>query len=189
MESKFLKILASSVLATGLILGAASNAVAAYEELRIPTVEQQKDNWCWAACALMAGEYAYSECSYSQSDIVRHVKGSTVDEPGSIWETENALEYATEDTLAASATLSKWSLAKLQGAIDKDYPVIIRLGDSLWEGHFIVLRGYNPDNDVLVFNDPFTNSRETGSYKEIVAGTWKHDSRKYANTVYFNKSK
>lgn len=189
MKSKVLKTITSGVLAVGLIMGSSLNTFAAYEELNVSVLEQQDTNWCWAASALMAGEYAYSACDKSQADLVKHVKGSVVNKTGSIWDVENAAEYATNDTLGLSALLGRWSLSKIRGAIDKDYPVIIRIETNISSGHFLVVRGYNTSNDNLVINDPWTQTREIGSYSDLVAGKWAHDTRKYANTVYFNNSK
>ena len=74
--------------------------------LNIQSATQLKSNWCWAACALMAGRFKVPSTMINQNSIVQYIKGSsTNNDAGSIYETESATEYVTNNTYALSSTI------------------------------------------------------------------------------------
>lgn len=66
---------------------------------------QKKSNWCWAATARMFAKNYYHEVSLTQNDAVSHIKGSEVDEGGTIVEAQNAMQYYISNISGASYNL------------------------------------------------------------------------------------
>ena len=162
---------------------------AAFKELNVPNYKQEKSQWCWATAAQMAGRYKYSVSSLSQTDIVKHVKGSDANETGTIWETENATEYVTNNTCELSATFFiRWNWDKIKTSIDNGYPVI-PLVRNLSTGHYYVIRGYDEKNKKIAVNDPWDGTRYTCTWSDFDSGNWSHDSRPHKFTVYFDDYK
>lgn len=162
-------------------------AFAAFEELNVPQYTQENTNWCWVAAAQMAGKYKYSASTRTQTQIVEYITGSsTMNDPGTIWQTANATEYVTNNTYNLSAALlSTWSWEKIKTSIDNGYPVIA-LVRSNGSGHYYVIRGYDPTTNKIAVNDPADGTRYTCAWEEFCEGTWNHESRAYHSTVYFS---
>lgn len=60
---------------------------------------QNKSKWCWAACALMLARSQGADFM-TQSDIVTYVKGSAVNEMGTVVETEQAVRYIANNSFS-----------------------------------------------------------------------------------------
>lgn len=82
----------------------ASNALAISQSkvLAVKSVQQAKSNWCWAACAEMAGKYVYAYSIRDQWDVVDYVKtgctGSYPNEAGTLRESEKGSELTLIST-------------------------------------------------------------------------------------------
>ena len=145
-------------------------------ESRITRQVQEKSNWCWAACASMAGEYI-TGTRISQSDIAKKFNLFAFNLP--IIGDENAikvLNYASGIT---------WNVAgatefDFQDAVDKlDSKKIFGLHIS-WEhsGHMVICGGYRLSDQSLRIVDPINDS-EPNYYKyyklrtkqELMSGT------------------
>lgn len=161
-------------------------AQAAMTELVVTKIQQTKSNWCWAAAAEMAGKYKYSTSTRTQSDVVAKIKGdSTINEPGSIYETANSTEYVTYDNYGVSTTLLfPWDFSKVKESIDNGYPVIPLVNDGT-TGHYYVIRGYDPDTEEIAVNDPWDGERKVVTWSNFDSGNWS-DSRPHKYTVYFD---
>ena len=176
-----------SLLMIGILVACFSmTAFASFEELNVPKYTQEKSMWCWAAAAQMAGKYKYSTSDATQTDIVTYVKGSAVNNEGSIFETANATEYVTNNTYGLStAWISKWGWDKVKTSIDNGYPVIA-LVDGGGSGHYYVIRGYDASTNKIALNDPWDGERKTCSWDDFNDGSWGDESRPYKYTVYFD---
>lgn len=154
-----------------------------------PHYYQQKSNWCWAAAALMAGEYKYSASTATQPKIVAHVKGnSTINETASIFETVDATEYVTNDTIELSTTLtSPWSFSQVKTSIEHGFPVIPLAVKGLVNGHFYVIIGCNSSTNQIKLIDPLNGIAYTCNWSDFNNGTWSRDSRPHSFTVYFDE--
>ena len=163
---------------------------AAWDMLQnVPRYCQEKSNWCWAAAALMAGKYKYPASTATQPKIVAHVKGnSTVNDTASIFETVNATEYVTNDTIELSTTLiSPWNFSQVRTSIEHGFPVIPLAVKGLVNGHFYVIIGCNPSTNSIRLIDPSNGVLYTCSWSEFSNGTWPRDSRPHSFTVYFDE--
>ena len=61
--------------------GLRSNAaVNSYYYVSVTPVQQLQSNWCWAACAQMAGRSKYPSSTRTQIHVVNHIYG-TYDNP------------------------------------------------------------------------------------------------------------
>ena len=62
-------------------------------ESNVALEAQQMSNWCWAAVARMFAKHFYSSVSYTQEQAVSYVKGSVVDEGGTVIQAQSAINY------------------------------------------------------------------------------------------------
>ena len=150
--------------------------------LDTPLLGQNKDNWCWAASSLMAAR-TYVNTGVTQTDIVKHVKGSAINEGGTVWERLEAVYYAT-----GGAVEFDWvpplSEAAMVASIDAGDPVMLCRGwypegypGYRYGGHSTVLYGYRVMDDgsyMFLVRDPWPPNRgasEVLSYVEICRGS------------------
>ena len=164
----------------------AAKAYVSSLRLGVTPVSQEKTNWCWAASALMIGNnLSYS--NYSQSDIVKYIKGSAdVNKYGSVLELANAIEYVTDNKYNA---LSRYpftlTFEQFQHTISNWKPVA-SLVQGNGTGHFYVVYGYNADTNSLYIIDPSGGKKLTVDYYDFHYGDlengWK-DSRTHTGDV------
>ena len=157
--------------------------------LNVQSATQLKSNWCWAACALMAGRYKVPSTMVNQNSIVQYIKGSsTNNDPGSIYETESATEYVTNNTYTLSSTVIFFplSFAQIKTSISNLYPVIALVRGS-GTGHYYVIRGYDEaySTQEVYLIDPRDGEHITVSWSDFTSGNWA-DPRPYKFAVYFN---
>lgn len=57
-------------------------AFAASKTLGVSEIDQNKTEWCWAACSEMIGKYYDSGSNRDQYDLVEYIKGNTDNQPG-----------------------------------------------------------------------------------------------------------
>lgn len=125
---------------------------------------QSKGNWCWAACALMLAR-SQGAAYMTQNDIVTYVKGSPVNEMGTIIETEQAVRYIANNSFSTIKGTSTdgnsvviTSMA-LKNKIDAGYPVIMGVkyaNNTSAGGHMVVAYGYYTLSGKLyiMYHDP-----------------------------------
>lgn len=131
-----------------------SNGELYYTKLSVPRIRQAKSNWCWVASSLMVGKYINPSSRKTQATIVSHVKGSVVDNPGTDYEIESAIEYVCNaDAIANYKTLSAYGC---ENKLMYYKPLVIHMS---WfggnTGHSITCYGYDRDhNHTFFFHDP-----------------------------------
>ena len=92
-------------------------------------VQQAKSNWCWAACAEMAGHYVYPQTDKSQWAVVRYFKGTaTEDYPnvgGDSSDMERAVEYVANNTVDYSVVTAALRCSQIYNEVVVDRKPII----------------------------------------------------------------
>lgn len=122
--------------------------------MAVPLYYQEDTKWCWAACAQMMGVVlGYSK--KEQTDIVKNVKGSAINEGVTASESIKALEYVTNNGYTAerySYTLSPYKLATNLSA---GLPVVIIFTtDTSGVTHQTVLSGVDSTYSFIRVNNP-----------------------------------
>ena len=163
--------------------------------LNTPEIGQEKSMWCWAASALMAAK-TNTYTTKTQSDIVREIKGSVIDEDADEYETLRAVQYASGNSnyVLLEHTLSE---AEIKQKIDAGFPIILCRG---WypngpreNGHVSVLYGYRFEGTYVKYliRDPSpvgTGYSYVRSYGQIVDGTATGiDDYKWEHSIFLNE--
>lgn len=124
-----------------------------YTKLGVSRVNEEYDNWCWIGAIKAIGDYVKPSNTKSQSDICRSVKGSIVNEGGTISECAEGLAYITEkDTTYANAL----SMSKTADLIMNYKPFVMgNIGtvNTQTVGHAIACIGYDEDTNELIYID------------------------------------
>lgn len=117
--------------------------------------EQQKDNWCWAACSVMVGTYN-TDSRRTQRNVVKEITGSTDDEAGTIADTIGAVNYASRDTKSAYSRIipNLPDYNAVVNQIDDNRPFIIGMTWETGGGHMIVCAGYDKTNERVRIINP-----------------------------------
>lgn len=184
------KRLIAAVLSTVLLLSMfVCTANAAFKELQVSRYAQEKGNWCWAAAARMAASYLYSSVP-SQSNIVKYVKGSVVDQPASTTETAKALMFATGNRRQTGSTQqgNPWTFQHVKTSIDNHRP-LIPLVNASGSGHYYTICGYDGATSKIALIDPGDAKRKTCSWSDFSAGNTSNgwgEPRPHKYTVYFS---
>ncbi len=123
--------------------------------LDVTRQQQQKSEWCWAACSSMVSECLFSPYR-TQADIVRHVKGSsTIDDGATTTELEEALDYALFGNYDVSCTFR----ATYEFLAEKIYidgkPLIFWINWNSGGAHAVVASGCNAITTTFKIVDPW----------------------------------
>jgi len=159
-------------LAVMLMLSMSITAFAASKTLGVSEIDQNKSNWCWAACAQMIGSYFNSSAGKDQYDIVKKIKGNTNDQTGSDSDICKAIRYASGDTVTYKTSDSALSFSGCQTEIDDGDPFVAKLvGSDV--SHVVVVSGYKTGStNYLYVLDPSPNvGAQYFSYTGMVNGT------------------
>ncbi len=141
MKIKLFKRLMCFVISFMLLAVCAVPNQAAQYKLKITRKEQEKDNWCWAACAQMLGNY-YGN-TLSQSNICQYIKGSIVDQTADYIDTTNAFRYAISN-VSSKKNITYWSAVsfyKFVNTIKLGDPAVLRMKWSNGKGHVVIVGG------------------------------------------------
>ena len=196
--NKFKKVLKKlSVLTTVAVMYVyAINSVVAANDSAIYKIDsftgylQEEDAWCWVACAETSGKHLVSS-SRNQSSAVTFVKGSRVNEGGTIREIAKAANYFTLDRYNYVGYNHAYSAAFLKGQIMSDRIPI--LGMSYYEsgyrtgGHATVayMVTYNTDGtNGIGYYDTEDNRKYICSFEEFCDGSY--NGWIYEETCYTN---
>ena len=86
--------------------------------LSIQPERQLYDNWCWVNSARVIAAYKKGSGVASQSTLVKHVKGSVVNSPGTVAEVKKALKYCD---LSSNSLTSTRTFKQIKKDIDSLY--------------------------------------------------------------------
>ncbi len=154
---------------------------------------QEKSNWCWAANSrnLVTGERSTNNKPViTQSEAVKYVKGSIVNEQGFLNDVVDAAEYINEGDYGYQLVTSPFSFTNLYNLVNSfNSPAYMSIQDKKNNyGHSILMYGANNSNkDLIIFNP--ANSNKGGdrrvNYDDLVDGTWDlYKGYVYDSTVY-----
>ena len=149
--------------------------------LSTPLLGQNRDNWCWAAASLMAAR-TYVNTRVTQTDIVRNVKGTVINEGGTDAERLAAVKFATNGAVEFKV-VAPLTEAQIVASIDAGDPVMLCRGwypdgypGMRYGGHSTVVYGYQLTDDgdyLFLVRDPWPVNQGTNdvlTYKEIRRG-------------------
>ena len=168
--------------------------VALAASVSVTSVKQDKDNWCWAACAEMAGKSVYSGTSYrTQYSVVNKIKGTAADPypdvSGSISDSATGAKYVTYDTVDFESKSSKWSFSEIETSLTNGHAVQAGAGYYNWifrdGGHVVVIYATTTDaagTEYISYIDPWDGKSYTCTYKAFCDGSF--NNRKYDQTIY-----
>lgn len=123
-------------------------------ELSFEMLDQCQDQWCWAAVAASVGRFYRPGSGITQDELVnRELKRTDCSclVPG---DPCNQPSYLAPSLDRAGGHLRAWLVgarateAELKGEIDAGRPVCIRVARNDQDGHFVVIVGYLPEDDV-----------------------------------------
>lgn len=142
--------------------------------LYITRYAQEKDNWCWAACAKMLGK-AIRGIAYSQESIVIHVQGSPLDvgvfNPGM----KSAIQYAVGSNYSVSirSVTAYNTLKNMICSSRRPFSIKVCWSGTALQAHYYVVDGANSGStQELRLVDPWgTVSTKWYSYSALVNGT------------------
>jgi hypothetical protein len=149
--------------------------------LSTPLLGQNRDQWCWAASSLMAAR-TYVETRVTQTDIVRHVKGTVINEGGTDAERLAAVKFATNGAVEFKV-VAPLTQAQMVACIDAGDPIMLCRGwypdgypGMRYGGHSTVVYGYQLLDDgayLFLVRDPWPVNQGTDdvlSYSYIKKG-------------------
>lgn len=159
-------VLASVVVAVGLVLVAPTVSHAVEKILTVTPYKQEQSNWCWAAASKTIVKYQTGKI-VAQCTLVKNGTGSSScsNVAGTKTNVKNAL-YANGVNKGSEVTLS-WNTVVAQ--MDANRPVYSSIRWTAGGGHAHVIRGYYSTgySSGVSYVDPAsgtTTSREWGTY-------------------------
>lgn len=147
---------------------------AASKLLGVSEIDQNKTNWCWAACSEMIGKYYNGGSNRDQYDIVKKIKGNTNNQPGTVSDICAAIKYVSNDSVTFTGQYSALSFSSCRNEIDGSDPFIVWLqGKNGAIGHVVIASGYKTGNtNYLYILDPSPNNDgQYISYTGLINGT------------------
>lgn len=152
-------------------------------QLNVPTFKQEKSQWCWVATGRMVGYYFYNT-SRTQSDGVRFIKGSVVNQGGSIVDIRNVTRFFTHNNNNFYNT-GVLSFSTIEQYINKYWPITAAIKWNGGGGHAVVIYGYivGPKNPGGVrYIDPWDGQKHYTRYSKFLDGSY--NGGKYYASVY-----
>lgn len=125
-------------------------------ELIVDEEKQQKENWCWAACAVMVGTYNtnYTSTQNAVVGATHFYSEADVAEVDSV--VVKGMNFASRNTKSGIIT-SPLSFNEAVAQIDKNHPFMIHLSPLDGStGHMVVCTGYKKrnENEYVLIVDP-----------------------------------
>ncbi|MBQ3546531.1 MAG: hypothetical protein IJA34_16330 [Lachnospiraceae bacterium] len=183
MVRRNLKKIVATVIVSVIVTCSTTKVDATYRFFII-TEKQQKDRWCWVTVARgLARNDALVELT--QSDGVAYVKGSVVNESGSIEDVQAAAHYFTDFKYSYYESGGILSLDTIVELIDRERVIAAACyKPSIWggnTGHMFLIVGYNTNEDFseVVYSDPYDGEIYNKDYDEFCVGEYI-----YENSIY-----
>jgi hypothetical protein len=133
--------------------------------LPIHVKKQLKSRWCWVAIACAVGEY-YQTCNLRQKDLVR-ILLKDIDNKESQYSKgeikERNINFKLDIALKFVNGFSHWTIGKpsferIQFEINQGRPVCIRLEWFKGGAHYVLVRGYNSEQETIFIEDSLHGS-------------------------------
>ena len=123
---------------------------------------------CWAACAQMCGQYF--ECVHSQKSIVKHVKGTYVNQTASDHEAEIALKFAINNKYKVALMGVPLFATVKQHIKNNHYPIVAKIKwTNANMSHLEIISGTNASSQVYLM-DPNSTKNEWVKYSKLKTG-------------------
>jgi len=198
-KNRFTKLIALilPILIIGVIIAPPkASALNAQNSVSVTIVTQSKSNWCWAACAEMIGKYYKPSWNFrNQSSIVKYVKGSTINQSGSLYESAKGTKYCAYNKksfsyIGVSQYTGIWTWDRIRTEVDNGNPLQACAGyynnGQRNGGHIVVIYGWllNNSNDTyyIRYIDPWDGTQKLCLYSQFVNGSF--NQRQYDGTVF-----
>jgi hypothetical protein len=157
------------------MFAASVSAYVSYKYNPVTAQVQEKTLWCWAATSSMAGKYL-GATNATQTNIVTFVKGSAVNDTGTVYDMKSGLgNYNVKST----ALLTTISFGDVIYNVEKNMNMISVISWSSGGGHALLIRGYYQDTGNSTQNvyyidpaDGSYNSRSYSSFSSNSSWTW-----------------
>ncbi|MBS5874285.1 MAG: C39 family peptidase [Clostridiales bacterium] len=138
-------------------------------EILITRQKQEKSNWCWAASSVMVGTYN-TNSTRTQSDTVKYVKGSLINQGGTDSEAVKALNYSSNFTKTGEI-VRPLSFKNAVSSIDNNHPFEMHISWNGGGGHMIVGAGYDLEARSVRAIDPWSDTKTTYyDYSSLING-------------------
>lgn len=152
----------------------------------VPSLSQEKTNWCWAACVQMCAQ-SLCKSTMTQTEIVTAVKGSDINEGANSIEIAAAMEVATNDTYTTSYSKSQLTISQIASILRSQTPLIIRLvnrsSTDQTTGHVVVVTAVSTLNEFIKYNDSeHSDSFKAYRFSEIASSSSSH--KKYYDSTF-----
>lgn len=165
-----------SFLLSFIVLGNINAVSAAEKNLAMYTYSQEKSNWCWVTGAQIVSRYLTSTI-YSQCELYKAGIGGTSCSGnlggGFYGDMTRALERG--NVYPGYATNEFANMTTIVKEINRNAPLLIRFGwknTNLVEGHMIVVRGYNTDNDYVRYIFPLQSASFSDKTSELRSNSY-----------------
>jgi hypothetical protein len=165
---KKIQILFPAILASMLFYAQAAFAYVDYKTLSVPAIAQEQSNWCWATVTQMIAKYFGANAT--QTDIVTYVKGSPVNQTGTVYDMQKGLSKYNITSTPSTSTIS---FGTVISEINNNQPIgTVILWKSGSGGHAHAIRGYYEDTSNstqnLYYIDPGDASYNIMSYSNYL---------------------
>ena len=152
-------------------------------------VKQEKENWCWAACAENSVMYK-RKISKTQRDAVRYIMGKLLNpypnKTGDIKDIKDAAEYISDYQESYTYIVSQKKYSFLRQKIQEGTITIAVLGyydgEVRKNGHAVIITGYDDQYNKITYYDPQKGMTHTCYYNAFCTGVY--NGGVYEGTVY-----
>ena len=161
--------------------------------ISVTPVVQSNSNWCWAACAEMAGKVLYPSTGRTQSDAYCYIYHSlTGNASASIEDSANATEYVTHFNSTLTGVYYTLSFSTIKTHIQNGNPIQAAagyyIGSTRCGGHVVVIKGVYfasaTSTKYIQYVDPANGNTYSCTYTAFCNGSY--NGRKYDQTVFVN---
>lgn len=191
-----LLVTCASLALSAAILCPTAFATVQTEGVSIDGVTQAKSEWCWAACAEIAGKAVYPSSSRDQYDVVKYLKGTDSNpypnSPGSIQNSATGSEYVAYNTEDFTSKASKWNFSQIATSLSHGYPVQAGAGyytgSTRRGGHVVVIYmtqfiDTSAGTETYIdYFDPWDGTSHHCTLDAFSDGSY--NGRKYDQTIY-----
>ena len=117
--------------------------------ISITPVQQAYSNWCWAACAQMAGKTMYSSSGRTQYSVVNYLYGDSMEQypnvQGTLNDSTEGSKYVTYYNRGFASTTSAWGFTSIENHMAQNKPIQAGIGGYFgtvrMTGHMVIIYG------------------------------------------------
>jgi len=155
--------------------------------------QQKKSRWCWAAIATAVGAY-YKSSDIDQEELVnillKDIESKKEDYSQKDLKEKN-INFKLDIALKHVKSFSHWTPGKpvfdrIQYEINQGRPFAVRLEWYKGGAHYILIKGYTPEQKELLIEDPLHGS--TILPYEGFPGNYKFSGAVWTETFWTNKN-